>query len=817
MEIRQVMGVGTTARSESQRLIFFVMRNTAKFKLAFPEEIMPFKSVAYVVLIAFALFAIQVFGQTTPPSASLTAETITSSAAPSGQHLTDSQKQQVDELLREQSERLDAALHNREVASTGQPESVDAIMKDISDRIHAVLTDASGGAQQSNPNLPSAPSPITPIAPEQYNFRPSSANYSQSKGFFPITLSIYKARKTPSPSFANTPRIDQLLQNGSLMLGLDDAIALALENNLDLAIARYNLDIADTDLLRSKSGSTIRGVTTGLVTGTPGGGGGGVTGAAGGGPGGTSVGAGGSATGIGGIVATTTGVGPTPAQFDPTLSGILQLDRSTTQATNPFSGTPLLEAHTTTGNFQYLQGFSPGTTISGTFDNSRVASNSTFNFFNPSITSSTHFQVTQHLLQGFGVEVNRRFILLAQNNRKITDSSFRQQVIYTVSQIEDIYWDLVSAYESLRAAERALAVAQELVKNNERQVRIGTLAPIEVTNAQAQVATANQNLIIAKTNLQYQQLVIKNAISRNLKDPSLQAAPVVPTDTVSITETPEESAPIDDLVKQAITRRPEIEQAEIDLKNREINRKGAINALRPVVDVYGYYGAASLAGPPNPYAKVCSPTTTSFCVPAGSATTGYWDAFGNLFNNTVPDKGAGFNILIPIRNRAAQADQVRAELEYNQAELRLEQLENEIRIQVRNAQYALQQDRARVEAAQQALTYAQQNLDAEQKRLNVGASTVYNVMTQENNLTAAENNLIAATTVYAKDRVSMDQMLSQTLDRNHIALDDAVTGQVHAEPIVPNLKKIPAAPPVEKPATPSAPPSGSDQPRPGAM
>ena len=773
--------------------------------------------ISHVVLTTFVIFAaIQLSGQNAAPDASLTVETNNPSAASSTPRLTGAQKQQVDDLLREQSQRLDAALHNRELASTGQTENVDAIMKDISDRIHAVLTDTAGAAQQANPNLPSAPSPETPLAPERYFLRPSSADYSQSKGFFPITLSIYKVKQTPSPSFVNTPRIDQLLQNGKLMLGLDDAIALALENNLDLAIARYNLDIADTDLLRSKSGSTIRGVSTGLVTGTPGGGGSGVTGAGGGGPGGTSAGAGGSAAGIGGIVVTTTGVGPTPAQFDPTLSGTLALDRSTTQATNPFSGTPLLTNHTTTGNFQYLQGFSPGTTFTGTFDNSRVASNNTLNFFNPSIATSLRFQVTQPLLQGFGVEVNRRFILLAQNNRKITDSSFRQQVIFTVTQIEDIYWDLVSAYESLRAAERALAVAQELVKNNERQVRIGTLAPIEVTNAQAQVATANQNLIVARTNLQYQQLLMKNAISRSLQDPTLQAAPVIPTDTVSIAATPEETAPLDDLVRQAMTQRPEIEQAEIDLKNREINRKGAINALRPVIDVYGYYGGANLAGPPNANATVCSPTTTSFCVPAGAASTGYWDGLGNVFNNTVPDKGAGINILIPIRNRSAQADQVRAELEYHQAELRLQQLENQIRIQVRNVQYALQQDRARVEAAQQARTYAQQSLDAEQKRLAVGASTVYNVMTQENNLTAAENNLIAATTVYAKDRVSMDQTLAQTLERNHIALDDAVMGQVHVAPNVPDLQRIPASPAVPTPSSPSTPPSGSDQPKAGA-
>ena len=191
---------------------------------------MRFKPVSCVVLTIYVLFAgVIVFAQAAAPNASLTAETINPGADSSAQHLTVAQKQQVDDLLREQSERLEAALHNREIASTGQPENVDAIMKDISDRIHAVLTDASGAAQQNNANLPSAPAPETPVAPEHYGLRPSSANYSQSKGFFPITLSIYKAKNTPSPSFTNTPRIDQLLQNGNLMLGLDDAIALALE------------------------------------------------------------------------------------------------------------------------------------------------------------------------------------------------------------------------------------------------------------------------------------------------------------------------------------------------------------------------------------------------------------------------------------------------------------------------------------------------------------------------------------------------------------------------------------------------------------
>ncbi|HLH06997.1 MAG TPA: TolC family protein [Terriglobales bacterium] len=780
---------------------------------------MPSKAAYFLLPVSMFFCTVLACGQTTSstPHATLTVET--ANTAGISEKLTDAQKRQIDDLLREQSQRLDAAMHNREVAATGKPETVDEIMSDISARIHAVVDEAVASPQQDTSKLPSAPGVEVALAPQKYGLRPTSADYSSIKGFFPMTLSIFAARQTPSPAFLNMPRLDQLLQDGKLMLSLDDAIALGLENNLDLAIARYNLDIADADLLRSKSGLAIRGVSTGLVQGTPGGGGQGVTGAAGGGPGGTTTGAGGSATGIGGLVATTTGVGPTPSQFDPTLSGTLSLDRNTTQTTNPFSGTPLLYTNTTTGNFQYLQGFSPGTTLTGIFNNSRAASNSAFNFYNPLITTTMRFQLTQHLLQGFGTTVNRRFILLAQNNRKITDSSFRQQVIYTVSQVEDIYWDLVSAYESVRAAERAVAVAQELVKNNERQVRIGTLAPIEVTNAQAQVASANQNLIIAHTNLQYQQLLMKNAISRNLQDSALQAAPVIPTDTVSITSTPEENAPVDDLIQRALKQRPEIEQAQFDLKNREINRKGARNALRPVIDAYGYYGATTLAGPPNPYARSCAETTSAFCVPVGLPPTGYWNAFGNMWNDTVPDKGVGINVLIPIRNRAAESDQIRAQLEYHQAELRLEQLENQIRIQVRNSQYALQQDRARVEAAQQALTYAQQSLDAEQKRYKVGASTVYNIMTQENNVTAAENSLIAATTVYAKDRVTMDQMLAQTLDRNHIALEDAVSGQVHEAPIVPDLQKIPASQQPSTPGAPSSPnpPPLSDQPRSGAM
>ena len=279
---------------------------------------------------------------------------------------------------------------------------------------------------------------------------------------------------------------------------------------------------------------------------------------------------------------------------------------------------------------------------------------------------------------------------------------------------------------------------------------------------------------------------MKQAIARNLSDPVLSKAPIIPTDRVSLIEAPEEKMSVEELVNQAYANRPEIEQNILQLKNSEISRKAIKNELLPVVDVYGFYGAAALGGALNP--NCVNFQTGGPCTSTQYPTVGYGDVFSNLFNSSAPDKGVGVNINIPIRNRVAQSDQARSVLEYRQNELRLEQIYVQIRIQVINGQYALTNDRAQVQAAIAAREFANQSLESEQKKYHLGASTTANVLQQERNLAIAENNLIVAQATYGKDRAALSQTLANTLEHYGISLGDAVSGKITSMPVIPGLE-----------------------------
>jgi outer membrane protein len=671
--------------------------------------------------------------------------------------------------------------------------------------VHAKLKKAANPAAQAPADtrtpppadLPDAPPP--PKLTEPLYLRDTNKDYTRGRGnFFRNPLLRFAANDFLQPRLTNTPRLDGLLRDGKIYLSLSDAITLALENNYDIAIARINLDIADSDILRAKAGSTLRGVSTGIVTGTLGGSTSTIT--SGGGPGGTSGASGGAGTGANGIVLSTNGSGPTPENLDPTLSGTLQYESADTpQATPALSGlaggATTLHNNTSTYNAAYNQGFLTGTQLQVSFNNTRQTTNGGFTTYSPLLQSSFKATATQHLLQGFGPGINGRFIVQAKNNRRITDSAFRQQVLYTVNQVENIYWGLVSAYEDEQAKERALTQSTQLTADNRRQLEIGTLAPLDVVNSDSSVAADKQALIASKTNLEYQQLIMKQAIARNLNDPQLSNAPVIPTDRVGLDRLPEEDMPVDDLVRTAYTNNPQIEQAVLNMKNNAITIKAEKNGLLPVIDAYAFYGGSGLGGAQNP-------NFTSFpgfpVTPAPAI--GYDTVFGHLFNNSAPDKGVGVNITIPIRNRTAQADQARSQMEYRQSEMRLQQLYTQIRIQVINGQYALTNDRAQVLAAQASHTYATQSLDAEQKKYRLGASTTANVLQQQRNLATAENSLISASAAYAKDRAALLQLLANTLDKYGISLEASAMGTVDQTPVVPGLT-APKAPEAPKPIT----------------
>jgi len=655
------------------------------------------------------------------------------------------------------------------------------------------------GADQSN--LPQVPAPKLT---EPLYLRDTGKDYTHPHSLLPNPLKTFAPTDFAAPRLGNTPRLDSLLRDGTIYLSLSDAVLLALENNFDIAIARINLDIADTDILRAKAGFGLRGVSTGLVTGTLGSSGSTVTG--GGGPGGTSSGSGGGGTGANGLVLSTNGGGPTPENLDPTLTASLEYEAANQQQSNLLfsGGKSVLFNDTGTFNFGYNQGFLTGTQLGVTFNNSRVTTNNPFTDYSPDITTSFRATATQHLLQGFGWGINGRFIVQAKNDRRITDSAFRQQVLYTVNQVENIYWGLVSAYEDEQAKERALAQTTQLTNDNRRQLQIGTLAPLDVVNSDAAVATDQQALVASKSNLEYQQLIMKQAIARNLEDPALTNAPVIPTDRVGLDRLPEEDMSQNDLVQQAYVNNPQIEQASLSMKNNEITIKAEKNGLLPVVDAYAFYGSSQLAGSQNPNALNFS---TGQNYPPGSfPPIDYSTAIGHFFNSSAPDKGVGVNISIPLRNRVAQADQARSQMEYRQAQMRLQQLYTQIRIQVINAQYAITNDRAQVSAAQAGREYAAQSLDAEQKKYRLGASTSALVLQQQRNMAAAENTLISATAAYAKDRAALRQITSSTLTVYGINLTDAATGTVASAPVIPGLT-APTAPAPPKPISSGPPPA----------
>jgi outer membrane protein TolC len=400
--------------------------------------------------------------------------------------------------------------------------------------------------------------------------------------------------------------------------------------------------------------------------------------------------------------------------------------------------------------------------------------------------------VTQHLLQGFGFLPNTRLIRITKNNREISDVAFRLQITTTVDQMENLYWNLVYAYENVKVQQEALAFAQKTLSDTQKQVKIGSLAPIEEVRALNTVATDQQGLTQAQTNLDLQQLLMKNALSRNLQDPILADAEVIPTSTMQLPEQ-EAVVPTEELVNDALGHRAELAESRIDLSNREISSKALRNALLPSVDVYAYYGGTGIGGSQNPN-NLCTNPDSAFSFGACSGPPGpipvvptgsYSSALNDLVNSAGPDKGVGVTVNIPLRNRQAQALQVRGELEYRQAQMRLQQIENQIRIEVRNAQFSLRQNRASVQAAQAAVRLARQSLDAEQKKLNLGASTSTLVLQNQSGLATAESNLVSAMANYEKSHVELDRATGLLLDHLGIVMSDAETGQVTHMPHVP--------------------------------
>lgn len=581
-------------------------------------------------------------------------------------------------------------------------------------------------------------------------------------------FNAYRPSMVAAPNLANSPRIDALIHNGVLELSLTDAIALALENNLDLAIARYNIPIAQADVLRTKAGGVFRGVNTGVVQNTPGGGVGGFgSGGSGAGAGGTSGGAGGAGAGASGLVQSTLGTGTAVSSYDPSVSANIGYSDTVQPLSNvQLQGVTSLKTITTIGNFGYSQAFATGTSFNAVFDNDRTANNSKYTYLRPELDASYTLTVQQQLLAGFGFGPNLRYLRIAKNNQKISDESFKLQVVTTVTQIADMYWDLVAAYEDEQVKSSTLDFANETLTKGRKQLELQAIPAMDVMKDEAEVANREQDLSIAKSTLKFQELLIKNALTKNLDDPILEAMPVKPVNISTDDGTTAPTAAVtEDIVTQALAHRLEVAISGIDLQNRDISRKAANNNLLPQLSLVAQYGGAGLAGIANASAGVTSNKPES-----------YGGALQNSFNASSPDYYVGLQMNIPIRNRIAKSDQYRSELESRQADLRLQQLKKQIRIEVRNAQYALDQSVARVVAAAKGRDLAAKTFDITAKEQQLGAGSALQTLTARRDLATAESALLAAKTAYQKAKIELDRSIGTTLESNSISIESARSG-----------------------------------------
>ena len=600
-------------------------------------------------------------------------------------------------------------------------------------------------------------------------------DYSARRLFWP-----YTSQKVPAPLLTNSPRMEQLIQGGKLMLSLEDAISLALENNLDIAVQRFTPLLDETALLRARSGVNGR------------------------------------------------------QAFDPVLTGQGYVAKVSTPINNPFLAgvnlstaglpqAPDLINHTSVGNFTYTQGFSPGTALQVTFNNTRSSANFAANIFNPYSESFLTVQLTQPLLNGFGKLPNTRFILEAKNTVKVGQSQFAQQVINTITQVSIDYWELVFARDNVKVEQATVAVDQQLYENNKKQLEIGTMAPLDVITAQSQLASDQQALVQTQTVQLQDETTLLVAITKDPLAMTLAGVEIEPTTPIT---TPEviENIPLQTAVQEAWQKRPELQQAALNLQNANIEVKATKNELLPAVNLFGLFEQTGIAGvshtnistangfsplltEPVLFANGTQATLGNPALPifvgaenlstvTTTHNTGYADNLDTMIHNNYPTYEAGITLTLPLRNRSAQADNAQALLTERQQQTQYRQTQNTIVLNVRQTLIALVQGRAAVAAAEQAEMLAQQTLDDEQKKYQLGASTSYNVVLRSRDLTAAQGTLLRDRINLVEAEVNFNQSMGRTLDVNSITIEDAAKAKIAPVPNIPGA--IGASAPLRK-------------------
>jgi outer membrane protein TolC len=631
--------------------------------------------------------------------------------------------------------------------------------------------------QQTQPaqTTPSAPAPAAqpapptlaqdiqqaqqPVAPQQ----PFHVSLPHERNPF----RAYMPTVAPPLNLQNSPRIQSLIRDGKLYVSLQDAIALAIENNLDLAYSRYILPTAETDLARTLAGGVANGVNTGVVSSstqsslsagsTPSGAGGQASSGAG-------------AAGAGGLVTSTLGEGTFVQPFDPVFSLQALVDHTKTQEVNTVQyGVPLYEQNTVGFGTAYSQYFTTGMGVNFTLSGERIAANSPFDIVNPNTFLSYKLTITQPLLAGFGPGTNKRWIRIAKKNLQLTDYAFKAQAITTVTGVEDIYWTLVGAYEDEQIKEQSLNFANQTLTDDQKQLELKAVPAMQVMTDQSAVAAAEGNLTVARATLEAAELNLKNALTKT-DDPTIAQMPVIPLDKIGPSD-PNASKSIDDLIAEAEKNRPDVTQDQIGMQVAQLNLKAINNELLPSLNAYGLFAGYGTGGPLNPHCALASECSTSL----PSTTLGVLE---DAFNYSSPEYQVGFTLNITIRNRIAKADQYRAQLQYRQSQITYEEQKKNITFDVRNSQFSLQQAQARVDAAQKAKDLAQRTFDITKQEQQLGAKSSLDTLVAENALAVAESALDAAQTAFEIAKVDIDRATGETLERTGVSIDDAKSGVV---------------------------------------
>ena len=600
-------------------------------------------------------------------------------------------------------------------------------------------------------------------------------DYSKGPNWFGHFTSPYRQQPIPSLSLENSPRLRDLIHDGKLEISMADALALAIENNLDISVERQVVPMSQTDVLRASAGSAARGFSGATI------------------PLGLSAGAlgvgvstavtGGGVGNAGGISAQGGPVNiPPVGTFDPTINYNFSWDRTVTPLNSlVVSGVPAATGYSSSYSGSYTQLLPSGTSFFVSLNGLRFSSTQQSLLFNPDVATRMSMGFNQPLLSGLGLKPNLRFLLVARNNENVSGAIFQNQLQQTIAQVENAYWDMAQFQENVKVAEQSLTTAQRLYDDSKRQAEVGALAPLDVVSAQSAVAASQRDLVVAKTNLQIQETQLKNLLSKRI-DPDLESAQIVTTD--ALPEPRDTDIPtLQDALADAERNRPDLKTAQMNLQNEQISSQYTGTNLLPTGNVFGQYAASGLQGN-------CVVTARATCntvgLPVGTVVpSGTAGSLSQMARGKFPEYSVGFSLAVPIKNRAAQADNLRAQFEMQQAQINLQALRNQAELTIRQAMIALVQGKAQQEAAHQAVVLAQQSLDAEQKKLGVGASTFYNVVLRQRDLTTAEYAEIEAADAYAKALVAIDEARGATLDRNGITFNDALNGTITRMPAPP--------------------------------